>query len=125
MSRAKYRRSSTPIWLASPVKNLWLANCLFRAFFLRIPTKCNIVTLRSKLATISIRQGQAPNSILARDTVPSRLKTAGWNFCVPQQPVRVTTVSSDVQRTAFANVATSKLQSRSVDGLAKLDFLLG
>ena len=38
---------------------LWLANGYFAHFPSRSQTQCNIVTLRSELATRSIRQGQA------------------------------------------------------------------
>jgi len=37
---------------------------LFRPFFLRIPTQCNIVTLRSKFVTRSIRQGQGFRALI-------------------------------------------------------------
>ena len=36
---------------------VWLANCYFAHFSSGSQTQCNIVTLRSKLATRSIRQG--------------------------------------------------------------------
>ena len=47
-----------PVVLLAMMAHLWLANCYFAHFSSGSQTQCNIVTLRSKLATRSIRQGQ-------------------------------------------------------------------